>query len=139
MSSISRCLSYFKLPAEAIDILMKDPTLIGNKVVSEFVEFTNQGHAELVVKAIARLRDGKPKPSQEVVLNWLKGEVRRIDNPGAPTPPRVLHAAGKSVASVRVEGRKITLTCEKEISPELLLSAIERQLSEAADSLSTTP
>lgn len=139
MSSISRCLSYFKLPTEAVEMLMKDPTLIGNKVVSEFVAFTDQGHAELVVKAIARLRDGKPRPSQEVVLNWLKGEVRRLDNPHAPTAPRSLHVAGKAIANVRVEGRKITLTCDKEISPELLLAAIERHLSQSAETLTPVP
>ncbi len=136
MSSVSRCLSYFKLPTEAVEMLMQDPTLIGNKVVSEFVAFTDQGHAALVVKAIAKLRDGKPRPSQEVVLNWLKGEVRRIDNPHAPAPLRSLHVAGRSVANVRIEGRKITLTCEKETSPELLLAAIERHLSETTDALS---
>jgi ParB family transcriptional regulator, chromosome partitioning protein len=139
LSTVSRCLSYFKLPTTIIDMLVADPMLIGNKVVGEFVSFTETGHRDLVIKAVEKIRDAQPRLSQESALNWLKGEVRRSSNPMAPLPPRTLNMSGRTVADVKVEGRKVVLTCPKEINPETLLSAIEKALLESQPTPTDTP
>lgn len=138
MSTVSRCLSYFKLPTEVVDMLIADPVLLGNRVVAEFVSFTEGGHRDLVIKAVTKIRDAQPKLSQESGLNWLKGEVRRGSNPGNSLPSRTLHMSGRTVADVKVDGRKVVLTCPKEMNPETLLSAIEKALA-AAESPTPDP
>ncbi|WP_425953132.1 ParB/RepB/Spo0J family partition protein [Ralstonia pseudosolanacearum] len=126
MATISRCLAYFKLPAEVLEMLDANPLLIGVKVVADFVSFTEEGYKSLVIEAMGKISFNKL--SQENALNWLKGEVRRLKNPGAPIVPRHLKIAGTSVAGVKIDGRKLTLQCPKEVNPEHLLGAIEKAL-----------
>lgn len=135
MSTVSRCLSYLKLPEAVVNMLMVDPTLIGSRVVADFAAFTEQGHAALVTKAVEKLRDNKPAFSQESALNWLKGEVRRGENHSIPLPPRTLHLGGRPVADVKVDGRKVTLSCPKGVNPETLISAIEKALMNSTEAL----
>ncbi|WP_432263253.1 ParB/RepB/Spo0J family partition protein [Cupriavidus sp. TMH.W2] len=129
MATVSRCLAYFKLPAEVLDMLNESPLLIGTKVVADLVSFAEEGYKQQVIEAVSKVRDSKL--SQENALNWLKAEVRRIKNPGSTPVPRRLHVAGKSVAEVKVDGRKVILQCPKDINPENLLSTIEKVLATA--------
>lgn len=129
MATVSRCLAYFKLPGEVIDMLNSNPLLIGTKVVADLVSFAEQGYRPQVVEVVSKIE--KTKLSQESALNWLKTEVRRMKNPSVALPPRNLHVGGKSVAEVKVDGRKLILQCPKDVNPESLLTAIEKMLGNA--------
>ncbi|AET95180.1 hypothetical protein BSFA1_83630 (plasmid) [Burkholderia sp. SFA1] len=136
MATVSRCLAYFKLPQEVIGMLTSNPLLVGTKVVAELVSFAEQGYRPQVVEAVAKIE--KTKLSQESALNWLKTEVRRMKNPSVAPAPRNLHVGGKSVAEVKVDGRKLILQCPKDVNPENLLTAIEKMLG-TADLADLTP
>lgn len=118
MSTISRCLAYFKLPAEVIAMLDLDPLLVGNKLVSDFVRFTDQGHQALVIEAVRKISKGT---SQEAALQWLKAEVTRTLHPKVPKASMSLSYKGKASLNAQIDGQKIILTCAKDISPDELL------------------
>jgi ParB family chromosome partitioning protein len=127
MSTISRCLAYFKLPAEVIAMLDQNPLLIGNKLVGDFVRFTDQGHAELVLEAVRKISKGT---SQEAALQWLKAEVTRTVHPKVPKPSVSLTLDnGMGSVNAQIDGHKLILTCPREISPEQLLSLLKNTFS----------
>ncbi|MDR5799098.1 MULTISPECIES: ParB/RepB/Spo0J family partition protein [Caballeronia] len=136
MATVSRCLAYFKLPSEVVEMLTVNPLLVGTKVVADLVSFAEQGYRPQVIEAVSKIE--KTKLSQESALNWLKTEVRRMKNPSVVLAPRSLHIGGKSVAEVKVDGRKLILQCPKDVNPETLLKAIEKMLT-GADLVDLTP
>jgi len=125
MSTISRCLAYFKLPAEVLTMLEADPELIGNRVVAELVSLADKGHAETVITAADKIRCGT---SQDSAINWAKGEIRRLASPQAPVPPKQINYKERSQLEVRFEGRKLILTPPKGVDPAEVLAYLEEAL-----------
>jgi len=133
-ATISRCLAYFKLPNEIITMLDEQPDLLGTKVVADIVQYASDGYKDLSIDAVNKVKDGHL--SQENALNWLKGEVRKLTSPrSAPLVRTINNKAGRSVADAKIEGRKVVLTCPKEVSPETLLALIERTLQDNNEDL----
>lgn len=125
IATISRCLAYFKLPEGVVSLLEEDPDLIGNKVVSELVALADKGHAETVLAAANRIKEGA---SQDSAINWAKGEIRRITSPQAPIPPRQINYKERTQLDARIDGRKLILTPPKGIDPAEVLAYIEEML-----------
>ncbi|MFK4135523.1 ParB/RepB/Spo0J family partition protein [Pseudomonas luteola] len=123
MSTISRCLAYFKLPAEVISMLDLNPLLIGNKLVGEFVRFTDQGQEDLVIEAVRKIAKGT---SQEAALQWLKAEVTRTLNPKMPKASVALQLNnGLGSVNALIDGQKLVLTCPKGLTPDQLLDLLK--------------
>lgn len=125
MSTISRCLAYFKLPEGVVSLLEENPELIGNRVVSEMVALAEKGHSETVLAAAERIKEGA---SQDSAINWAKGEVRRKVSPHKPVPPRQINYKERSQLDARIDGRKLILTPPKGVDPAEVLAYIEDML-----------
>jgi ParB family chromosome partitioning protein len=125
MSTISRCLAYFKLPSDVIAMLDQNPLLIGNKLVGDFVRLTEQGHAELVTESVRKISKGS---SQEAALQWLKAEVTRATHPKSPRTSVPLPFKGKTPVHAHIDGQKLILSCPRGTSPEDLLAFLKESL-----------
>lgn len=125
MATISRCLAYFKLPEKVILLLEEDPVLIGNRVVADFVSLSEKGYKDEVVAAAVRIRDGA---SQDNALNWVKGEVKKREYPHVPVPPKQIRYKDRSQLDAKIDGRKLVLTPPKGVTPEEVLTYLEKML-----------
>jgi ParB family transcriptional regulator, chromosome partitioning protein len=128
--TISRCLAYFKLPIRVLEMLDENPCLIGTTIVAELASDTEDGYSDLVVEAVEKIYG--ESFTQEQALYWLRSEIKNIRFPKQPKPSRQLISAGRTLADVKIDGRKIILSCPREVSPEQLAMALERLIAESS-------
>lgn len=126
-STITRCLAYFKLPEQVINLLEVNPNLLGTKVVADFARIA-EAHPDVVIKHVLAVDEGLY--SQEIALTHAKREVNKLD--GKVTEKgasRDLVSSGRPVASIRYSGKSgIVMHCEKDVDPSLLVAKIEELL-----------
>jgi ParB family chromosome partitioning protein len=123
-ATVSRCLAFFDLPAEALAMLDAKPDLIGAKNAAILVTLAKKGHGRIVLQALRRIsQDGA---SEQGAVNWATAEVNKIAKiKKEPVPLRI---DGLHVADVVTEGPKIIISCKSGFGPEELLSKLSSLL-----------
>lgn len=119
VSIISRCLLLMELPEAARQILDKNPGLIGGLKAKEFIEF-GKSHPDLLVQAITSMRD--EGISQVQALRWIAKTI--AEQKGNPEPSRATSKAIKGLGTMKIDGRKMELRCEKNVDMKLLSKQI---------------
>ncbi|GAB3470680.1 ParB/RepB/Spo0J family partition protein [Azotobacter salinestris] len=110
VSIISRCLLLMELPEAARQILDKNPGLIGGLKAKDFIEF-GKTHPDLLVQAITSMRD--EGISQVQALRWIAQKI--AEQKGNPGPSRAASKAIKGLGTMKIDGRKMELRCEKNV------------------------
>ncbi len=119
-ATISRCMTFFNLPAEAIVLLDKDPALIGGKNAMILVGLTKKGHADIVLRALKRIKEDGV--SEQGAINWALAEVTRANRPRIEAYP--LSIKGLHVGDIKVDGTKVVITCVNGFTPDELIQRI---------------
>lgn len=132
-SIVSRCLLLMNLPIEVRTILDSSPALIGGKRAKDFIDFSSK-EPELLLKAVTAMRD--EQWTQEHALRWLAREIASRTQQEAHSKYTETEISG--ICTVRVDGKKVELRCEKSIDAKLIaeqfqefLKKIDRTLIEA--------
>jgi ParB family transcriptional regulator, chromosome partitioning protein len=138
-STITRCMSYFKLPEEVLAMLNVTPDLVGNRVVADFAKMTESGYQEIVTKHIKSISDGSF--SQDAALSNAKAEITEITSTKekkAPPKPQPLLLGESQIGEFKIQGKRdLSIRCEKGIDPHKLMQAISKFLSEHRDDFSS--
>jgi ParB family chromosome partitioning protein len=72
--SISRLMSFFRLPKEVIEILDEYPSLIGSTAAAKMAAYVDD-YREIVIKAAQKINDATLK--QGLVESWIKNQIRK--------------------------------------------------------------
>lgn len=123
-ATVSRCLSYFKLPSEAIEILDKHPTVLGGTKAAEFASDYFSSHQEIVVEAIRMLAESHM--TEDAAMIWARTKVKTLLGLDVPVSTRSLTVDGRRLGEFKVEGRKIVITCAKGVDPEEVATALNK-------------
>ena len=115
VSIISRCLLLMELPEAARQILDKNPGLIGGLKAKEFIEF-GKTHPDFLVQAITLMRD--EGISQVQALRWIAQKI--AEQKGNPELLRATLKAIKGLGTMKIDGRKMELRCEKNVDMQSL-------------------
>lgn len=118
---ISRCLSFFKLPVEVLPLLNQRPGFLSARAVTDFLPYVENNDQDLVIVAITKVFDGMEVTA---ALNWLKAESRARHTPAAKSHIQEYTIDGRTLGSMRVDGRRVVITCAPGVSPDELISTI---------------
>lgn len=122
-STISRCLSYFRLPNEACEILDQHPTLLGGFNAEVLAALTVEKYPEIAVKAIQLIRD--QGISESAAINFAKAEIKKtIGEKPAVMESRSLVFGNRHIGAIQVDGRKIIISCASDVNPEDVITQI---------------
>lgn len=126
-ATITRCMSYFKLPDGVLEILEEEPRLIGTRAVAEFAAFESR-FEDLVVEGISMIADGKT--SQQGSLRWIKKQIQNRTSPAGPRPtPNHLVANGEVLGKIKVKGNSVEIVCENGVDVSSLADLLKELLS----------
>lgn len=103
---IIRYQAFGKLPAEVIDLLERDPGLLGANVAKELADLVAEELDGLVVEGCRRLFDGNIK-TQGAVVAWIR--QRSADRPER-SEFRIVDGDGKAFARVAFSGKSIRIS-----------------------------
>jgi ParB family chromosome partitioning protein len=123
-ATVSRCLSYFKLPKEAIAILDRHPIVLGGTKAAEFASEFFASHDAVVIEAIRMLAESQM--TEDAAMVWARMKVKAAMGLDVPVPKRSLTVAGRRLGEFKVEGRKIVITCAKGVDPEEVATALNK-------------
>lgn len=119
---ISRCLAFHKLPQEVIPLLNQRPGFLSARAAGDFARYMASDDADLVTIAINKVFDEKLDVLS--ALNWLKSEHRARHSPTAPMVKQELHAGGRLLGEIRIDGRRVVITCSAGVTPDELIDTI---------------
>ena len=126
-ATITRCMSYFKLPESVLALLEEQPRLIGTRTVAEFAELAAR-HEDLVVQGIERVANGKD--TQQGVLRWIKRQIMSRTTPATIRPlPNHVVASGEVLGKIKVKGNSMEIVCENGVNVTLLAELVKELLS----------
>lgn len=117
-STLSRQLSYFKLPGQIVNQLEETPGLLGLVAAVEMAQFTEE-HPELVIEAFNQVVAGKM--AQNKAGHWLSLQSRKKARTSAGKtrynrrPTRSIELSSPpdvAVSNVKISGKKITFECQ---------------------------
>ncbi|MDG1580934.1 ParB/RepB/Spo0J family partition protein [Pseudomonas sp. GOM6] len=102
---VNRCLALTKLPEACLELLEKDPTLLGNTVAPEFYKLS-QTYPELAYQALLKIDQEGMK--QDHALKWFKDEASKLAgvSPKKRTVPERSFSFGKGLAGSMVVTKK---------------------------------
>lgn len=119
-ATISRCLAFFDLPAEAIAMLDEKPNLIGAKNAASLVALAKKGHTRIVLQALKRIsQDGA---SEQGAVNWATSEVNRLSKTTHAAVP--LNLKGQHFGDIVIDGSRLIINCKNGFAPEDLLKQL---------------
>lgn len=124
VSIVSRCLALMSLPQDAREILDKKPGLITLNYAAQFVEYSLKS-SEIVIAMIKRMAEEGIQQVQ--ALRLIAAELSAPQK--KPQPPQ--HRTYKGLATVKVNGRKLQVECDKSIDMEMF----EKKLNDFMKSL----
>lgn len=119
---ISRCLAFHKLPDDVIPLLKECPDFLSARAAGEFAKYVLAGDDDLTMLAIRKVFDGKFDVLS--ALNWLKSESRARHSPSAPAAKKTLLVGDRFMGEMRVEGRKVVITCAAGVTPADLINTL---------------
>lgn len=107
--TLSRILSFGKLPESALSILDKAPNAIGYNTVNDLVKLTGDGHAELVTKAIQLIAN--KDLDQAKAKNWVQKELAGAKQTAPPpsNKPVIIKRGKAPFCSMRTVNQSIRL------------------------------
>ena len=131
--TVSRCLSYLKLPAAALSLLDKSPELVGTRLIQKFVEVAG-ANEDVAVQAIAMIEE--QGITQEAALRWAHQKLSQsAGSTRQQTEARTISAAGRDIGQMKVSNRAVTITLSKGVDALKVAEAIERYLAESSGEL----
>ena len=125
-ATMTRCMSYFKLPAGVLAFLDEMPRLIGTRAVAEFASFKPEHH-DLVIQGVELIVQGKK--NQQTALRWIRAKVNALTTP-SPTRAEVNHliANGEVVGKIKVKDHGVEIICEKGVDPTEFAALVRKLL-----------
>jgi len=125
-ATMTRCMSYFKLPAGVLALLDDMPRLIGTRAVAEFASFKPEHH-DLVIQGVELIVQGKK--NQQTALRWIRAKVNALTTP-APTRAEVNHliSNGEVVGKIKVKDHGVEIICEKGVDPTEFAALVRKLL-----------
>lgn len=124
-TTLNRCLSFLKLPADARKILDVHPSVIGGTTVNEFNNPIFENHPEIITKAIQLIVE--EKYSEVAAVRWAKAELEKNKIKPEVTPRQVI-INGVYYGTLKIESNKVIIACQKDINPESLWEKISSSL-----------
>lgn len=124
-ATVTRCMAYTKFPDQVLEILNKKPSIMGSRVVADFVKLCEDGHTAIVVECLEGVLDGLY--SQDAALAKAKND----SNPKpikVNTQTAVVTQTGKKLGSITLNKRLISFKCEKDLDPDVVYKAITEML-----------
>lgn len=131
---IVRCMSFFRLPADACKFLEVRRDLIGATNAGNFAALAeaNKGQdTDIVVEAIRKIFDGKLDVAS--ALLWAKTTIRHRHNPVPAKRIVTWDSKGKRLGDVRVAGNRVVITCAEGVTPDELVKKILGERSDATE------
>lgn len=124
-ATVSRCLAFFDLPADALGLLDAKPNLIGAKNAAILSTLAKKGHNRIVLQALKKIsQDGA---SEQGAVNWATAEVNKLSKPDRETV--ALKLDGRHIADVMVDGSRVVIHCKNGFNPDDLVSRLGELLS----------
>lgn len=128
LASVTRCLSFMKLPPQAIQYLETHPSLVGGRSIADFVT-AGESHPDLVLQALQKIEE--EGISQEAALRWIEKTIKDDSNkqrsPSFSTSELTL--GNGRAASMTVRKNTISLKLPKDLdmsaAQEVIRKAIE--------------
>ena len=128
LASVTRCLSFMKLPPQAIQYLETHPSLVGGRSIADFVT-AGESHPDLVLQALQKIEE--EGISQEAALRWIEKTIKDDSNkqrsPSFSTSELTL--GNGRPASMTVRKNTISLKLPKDLdmaaAQEVIRKAIE--------------
>jgi ParB family transcriptional regulator, chromosome partitioning protein len=123
-ATVSRCLAFFDLPNEALELLDAKPDLIGAKNAAILATLAKKGHPRIVLQALKKIsQDGA---SEQGAVNWATSEVNKL---GKLTRESVsLKLEGRHIADVVTDGSRIIISCKNGFNPDDLVAKLSEML-----------
>ena len=119
-ATVSRCLAFFDLPADALGLLDAKPDLIGAKNAALLAGLAKKGHGRIVLQALKKIsQDGA---SEQGAVNWATAEVNRISK--STTESVALKLEGRHIADISTNGSRIIINCRNGFNPDDLISKL---------------
>lgn len=130
-ATVSRCLAFTKLPAQCIDYLVENPSILGIKHVAEFVEL-GEKYPDLCYEALVKIdQEGKP---QEAALRWASAQVAERNG---KANEKIRHVStftiGKGEGTVTRNRSSISLKLPKGVDVEAVEKAVIQALADLSD------
>lgn len=115
---VIRYKAFGRLPAEVIDLLERDPALVGASCAKELVELIDEGAQAHVIEGCNRLFDGQIK-NQTALVMWIhqqnsirpaRNEFRVVDGNGKP-----IAKVSISTSGIKISGRGLDFAAVEEL------------------------
>lgn len=127
-STISRCLSFFSLPSEVIELLDAKPDLFGAKTAEQMASLSKKGHKEVVVQAAKRILNGT---SEQAAMNLAAAELNK--NEKVPKEAKPLKFNGLHLGNFAAEGRRVIITCLPGVNTQDVIDRLNGISSDAGE------
>ena len=115
---VIRYKAFGRLPAEVIDLLERDPALIGASCAKELVDLIDEGAGTFVIEGCVRLFDGQIK-NQSALVMWIhqQNSVRPARNEFRVVDPNGKAFAKVSISSsgIKISGRGLDFSAVAEL------------------------
>lgn len=126
-TTIHRCLSFLKLPQEALSILDQYPSAIGGSTVKHFLEPGIIEFTDVIVDAINLvIHDGY---TEVEAVEWARTKVASKKDAVVIAPRQVI-LNGVHYADLTIRGRSIYISCLRDVNPEDLWIKLSEALKE---------
>lgn len=123
-ATVSRCLAFFDLPNEALDLLDAKPDLIGAKNAAILSTLAKKGHPKIVLQALKKIsQDGA---SEQGAVNWATSEVNKLGKLAKETVS--LKLEGRHIADVLTDGSRVIINCRNGFNPDDLVAKLSELL-----------
>lgn len=119
-NKVVELMGFFRLPSPCLQILDEIPDLVSAPYALEFAQLATKSE-HLVIEAFDRMRAGM---NMTAAANWVKGNLRPAR---APISTRHVSLGDRYVGQAKLEGRKLTITCNtEEAAGELMRGLMEK-------------
>lgn len=123
-ATVSRCLAFFDLPQDALDMLDAKPDLIGAKNASILATLAKKGHGRIVLQALKKISvDGA---SEQGAVNWATSEVNKLRKPTRDSI--ALKLEGRHIADLVTDGSRVIINCKNGFNPDDLVVKLSELL-----------
>jgi ParB family chromosome partitioning protein len=123
-ATVSRCLAFFDLPDEALELLDAKPDLIGAKNAAILATLAKKGHPRIVLQALKKI--GQDGASEQGAVNWATSEVNKLGKLSRESVS--LKLEGRHIADVVTDGSRIIINCRNGFNPDDLVAKLSELL-----------